>query len=350
MGRFISSAVSGKANTGLATITGDKIPTGKGYIYPFGSNNSMFWTSVGTHDWTVPSGITQIRARVLGGGGGGNGGETSGVVNKGTGGGGGGFAMGVFDVTPGDVITVTVGAFGEGGRLDTGNLPSSGGTSSVGALISATGGGAGTLDTTPSTAIAGGRGGAGTGGDFQADGGTAFSSSPAGEAGGGGGAGSQLGNGGDARGRGGAGVLFGTYPGDYAGASAYGSPYERDNGNFSEPGPNILGERNADSLDNPLNTPMRFVFEFFTGRGGFGEGIIEDTLGQSGGGGGSNGNTSLMRGGGGVGGGSAAMKSTSGNGGTNRGGGIGGGGGGNQLSDDNAQGASGGSGIVILEW
>lgn len=105
----------------------------------------MFFTS---GSWTVPTGISRVRARVWGGGG----------YNLGA---AGGFSLeAVYDLTGVTSIAVTVGAGGISGAT-------TGGTSSFGSYCSATGGGA-------STAV-----GAGSGGDINYNGG-------AGNAGGGG--------------------------------------------------------------------------------------------------------------------------------------------------------------------
>jgi hypothetical protein len=113
-----------------------------------GTNNSVTYTQAGTYTFTVPSCANYICIEVWGGGGGG-GGATSG---SGGAGGGGGYGQGCFVVTPGSNHTVQVGA-GGGGRSGV-NAGISGGTSSVGTLISATGGGGG-------AAGGGGLGGAG---------------------------------------------------------------------------------------------------------------------------------------------------------------------------------------------
>jgi hypothetical protein len=74
--------------------------------------NFQEWTTPGTYTFTVPAGITQVRAIVIGGGGGG-GASPDGNYRGGDGGSGGGFAMGEYTVTPGQSITVTVGARGQ---------------------------------------------------------------------------------------------------------------------------------------------------------------------------------------------------------------------------------------------
>jgi hypothetical protein len=84
--------------------------------------------------FTVPDGVTTIMVEVWGGGGGGG---TADSNDTASGGGGGGYGKQVFTVTPGDRYTVTV---GQGGADST-----PGGTTSFGSLISALGGGGGTV-------------------------------------------------------------------------------------------------------------------------------------------------------------------------------------------------------------
>lgn len=88
---------------------------------------------------TVPTGVTQIICQVWGAGGGGASGSASGAA--GSGGGGGGYAYGTFRVTPGQVIPVTVGT--GGASVSGATNGNTGGTTSIGSLISATGGGGG---------------------------------------------------------------------------------------------------------------------------------------------------------------------------------------------------------------
>ena len=83
-------------------------------------------SSRGSYSFTVPAGTTSVRVRVWGAGGGGC------ATQSVSGGSGGGFSIGEFTVVAGTVYAVTVGA---GGASNT-----SGGTSSFGSLISATGG------------------------------------------------------------------------------------------------------------------------------------------------------------------------------------------------------------------
>ncbi len=85
------------------------------------------YSTAGTNTWIVPPGVTNICVEVWGGGG--NGGSSYSYYAAGGGGGGGGYGYQCFSVVPGTNYTVTVGGVE--------------GTSSVGTLISATGGGNG---------------------------------------------------------------------------------------------------------------------------------------------------------------------------------------------------------------
>jgi hypothetical protein len=97
----------------------------------FGNGNVRFFSSSTT--WTVPAGITRVRARVWGAGGS-------------SAGGGGGFAMETISSGLGATVAITVGT----------------GTCSFGAFVSATAG---------ATGAAGGAGGVGSGGDINNTGG-----------------------------------------------------------------------------------------------------------------------------------------------------------------------------------
>jgi hypothetical protein len=117
-----------------------------------------------TTTFTVPVGVTIMRATVVGGGGGGGG--TNGAYGA-AGGGAGGFASGTFSVTPGSAIAVTVGVGGASGLIAASG--GNGGTSSFGAFCSATGGQGGQFVSTTDTF--GGGGGTGSGGDLIGSGG-----------------------------------------------------------------------------------------------------------------------------------------------------------------------------------
>lgn len=128
--------------------------------YP--ESGSTSFTTAGTHSFTVPNGIYELTVPLLvGAGGGGSGTNGAGDIWGGGGGGSGGYYENqVISVTPGEVLTITIGAGGLGGRVTfNGSLLCSGnnGTSVTGTaggstsiarssttLLSATGGNAGT--------------------------------------------------------------------------------------------------------------------------------------------------------------------------------------------------------------
>lgn len=158
MGRYLSDASQG----GAGTVRPSEINPVTG---TFGTGNVRVYGNPGTATFTVPDGITAVRARCFGGGA---------TASSSYGGGGGGFALKVITgLTPGDSITVTVGGIG--------------GSSSFGVHVSATG--ASTFNP-----------GNGVGGDINALGGTG--GQEAGSGGGGGGVGSVFGKGGDGGGSG----------------------------------------------------------------------------------------------------------------------------------------------------
>lgn len=154
------------------------------------------WTTAGTYSWTVPGGITQISIVCIGGGGSGTGFvPTQGPWGwyYGAGGGGGDLRyVNNYSVTPGQVLTIVVGAGGIGSEY--GVAGNSGGDSmvSLGAttLCRAAGGARANLDTPPNRSLNVGTGGNGGPSMFYGD-----WSAP-----GGGGSGGYVGNGGSGRG------------------------------------------------------------------------------------------------------------------------------------------------------
>lgn len=128
--------------------------------------NVRAYTVAGTYtNFIVPSNVFQIGVMVVGAGGGGAMGG-NGLGRIATGGGGGGFAYGILDVIPGQALpTITVGA-GGAALFNTGSDTNgnAGGTSSVGTLVSCTGGGGGNSPGSTTT------GNGGTGGTATASG------------------------------------------------------------------------------------------------------------------------------------------------------------------------------------
>lgn len=119
----------------------------------FALGGTMLYSQVNTQSFTasgnfvVPAGVTSLTIEVVGAGG-------TGAGNGGGGGGGGGYAIGVYNVSAGATIPITIGTGGSG---------QVGGTSSAGAFISATGGANGTTVSNPNIG-GGGAGGVGSNG------------------------------------------------------------------------------------------------------------------------------------------------------------------------------------------
>ncbi|WP_018306934.1 hypothetical protein, partial [Desulfitobacterium hafniense] len=84
------------------------------------THGSASWTTPGTYYWAVPDGITTVMVRITSGSGGGGGGQpvinyNGGYTYGGGGGGGSDSYVGMVGVTPGQVVTVVVGAGGIAG-------------------------------------------------------------------------------------------------------------------------------------------------------------------------------------------------------------------------------------------
>lgn len=86
-------------------------------------SGSQSYTTPGSYSFTVPSGVTRILMWWIGGGGGGGGGYST--TYTGGWGGGPGASMGFVIVTPGDVLSITIGSGGTGGTG--GSSPTAGG-------------------------------------------------------------------------------------------------------------------------------------------------------------------------------------------------------------------------------
>lgn len=250
------------------------------------------FTTTGSSTWQVPSGVTSINVLVVGGGGGGGGAKTSSNVGVGGGGGAGGFVNNTtYAVTPGQNITVTVGAGGTGGGP---SAEATNGGDSVFDTITATGGGAGGTYTGNAPAV----GGSGGGGGYN----TAGAAGTAGQ----GNAGGAHGAGADGDGGGG------------GGASAVGA-------DGSDTGPT--------GGNGGAGTALSISGSSVTYAGGGGGGSDGGTAGSGGAGGGADGtNTNTVP--------TVATANTGG----------GGGGGGNGAGATTGTGGSGGSGIVILNY
>ena len=175
----------------------------KSYDPDAGVFGQQVFTTTGTSSWTVPDGVTEVSAVVVGGGGGGGGAGGSGNGNGGGGGGGGGLAYGTFSVTAGESLTIVVGTAGAGGAGAGGGGSSgtNGGSSQVkrGAtvLLQGSGGLGGTYAMAQQTDGVG-RGGGASSGSERDGGGTGGGGEGAwtDTGGGGGGAAGYSGNGG----------------------------------------------------------------------------------------------------------------------------------------------------------
>lgn len=135
-GTNVQTAVTaGNVDTGTVVTSG--IPTsgqisfsdfrGQGYDLivqsaVFDRNNT---TTGQDFTWTVPAGVTEISAFIVGAGGGGGG--NTGISGPGSSaGGGGGSAWGYWTVTPGTTYTLRIGSGGISGRGDAGNVADGG--------------------------------------------------------------------------------------------------------------------------------------------------------------------------------------------------------------------------------
>lgn len=107
-----------------------------------------FQTFTGSGTWTRPAGCRTIRITGQGCGGGGGGADNAAgsTASVGSGGGAGGFAIGIYDVTNLDDVTVTLGTAGVGGDA-TGSAATAGGLSTFGSLMTCPGGSAGAFMT-----------------------------------------------------------------------------------------------------------------------------------------------------------------------------------------------------------
>jgi len=162
--KFVAPGTSGNVLTSNGTAwLSQAISAGGNYV-------AQFYSSPAT--WTKPATVKAVKVTVIGGGGGGNGTRAPGCsAQGGTGGAGGGVAIEYLSAPsiPGPV-TVTVGSGGAGGPAP-GPLPtttaSSGGTSSFGPFLSATGGGGAVGNPSSGTA---GTAGTGSGGNINSRG------------------------------------------------------------------------------------------------------------------------------------------------------------------------------------
>lgn len=118
-------------------------------------SDAQTWaTTPATQSFTVPAGVNTISVKAIGGGGGGGGGASnSGSAGGGAGGGGAGLWVDgmIVDVTPGEVLTITLGVGGAGGVGGSAAAAGTNGTLTsiigTGVAIYLTGGGGGSAGT-----------------------------------------------------------------------------------------------------------------------------------------------------------------------------------------------------------
>ena len=267
--------------------------------------------------FTVPDGITSVAVRIFGGGG-------AGYCFRGGGGGGGHMSYGVFEVTPGQQIPITIGIGGKSG----GNSNMNGGTSSFGTYLSAAGG-------SGASSYIGGSGGTGGGGGGTGAGGS-------GSYGGGGGGSGQSGRNGGGGGTygGGGGGCGGTTTHNYSGTTTNPGGSGGTGGTYGGRGGDGVTSGYGQSGSSGTNTVGQELD--FTGTGSGGTGGYSATINDSG-------STSYwIKGGGGGGGGGYGGKGGNGGGGTSvswNGSYPGGGGGGGGYGGNGGNGGYGEYGI-----
>lgn len=106
-----------------------------------GSGGYQVYSSPGSGTFTVPTGVVRIKVRLWGAGGGGGGSNAAGAA--GSAGANGGYSEAYYQVVPGQTLAYTIGTGGAGGNAATPTNGNPGTTTSLGALISSTGGGGG---------------------------------------------------------------------------------------------------------------------------------------------------------------------------------------------------------------
>ncbi|MBV4551695.1 hypothetical protein HU742_011165 [Pseudomonas sp. SWRI102] len=109
-------------------------------VFPF--RGRQVYEVPGVFTWEVPPGVSKVWVEVIGGGGGG---ARSKTLPGPSGGAGGGIARKLHELRGQTTVTVTVGAGGTGALVD-GNTGASGGSSSFGTTIAATGGNGGLIN------------------------------------------------------------------------------------------------------------------------------------------------------------------------------------------------------------
>lgn len=290
----VSIAKGGTGQTSAANAINALLPTQTGndgkflktngsavsWDTPSGGSSAKTWTAfTATGTYTVPAGVSSIRAYAIGAGGNGAAGSIS--TSGGAGGGGGGCAYGDIAVTAGQTVTVTISSgvatvsYG-GTTMLTGNA----GTNASGSTNGTGGSASKDASVTNGGAYSGGAGGAGNVNDFLG--------------GGGGSAGSPLGNGyaggnGSGTGTGGGGGIGGA--GGYGGGGGAGGA-GGDNGSGGSGGAGTytggIGRSLANAFSDPLLSQCFGAGASFNGASWTSNiSIVSGAPGQYGGGGGS---------------------------------------------------------------
>lgn len=109
------------------------------FIFRTYGQHSTTVSAPGSYNYTIPCGVTSLTVHCWGAGGGGAGDGTNGG-SSGSGGGSGGYSVGVFTVTAGSVVTLTVGAGGAGGASNANGGNGGATTFSNSTTLQATGG------------------------------------------------------------------------------------------------------------------------------------------------------------------------------------------------------------------
>ena len=135
-------------DTAIRTLAGIASgPISLGSLYGTHAHRVISYTTAGTYSYTVPAGVTSIDLLAAGGGGSGGGAYFSFTAGGAGGGGGGGQVQNLtsVSVTPGQVLTIVVGA---GGQSTAGNAGNVGGNTTImgtGVSVTARGGAGGGL-------------------------------------------------------------------------------------------------------------------------------------------------------------------------------------------------------------
>jgi len=153
LSNVIQVPTNGITATQLASnsVTSIKIPDSELGIIKLNSNLRTATVFTASGSYVVPDNVSYIRVIACGGGGGGGGGQ-NGPIAGGGGGAGAPIFEGIVDVTPGDTLTITIGAGGVGGVNGSGGAPgSAGGVTTVSGtglslvVLGGTGGGGGSV-------------------------------------------------------------------------------------------------------------------------------------------------------------------------------------------------------------